>query len=259
MPDYSTSRCPVCKKKFTAEDDIVVCPTCGTPHHRSCYLEAGQCANTELHANGESWAPEAAAAAEEQKLDGARPLRCSRCSTINPPETVYCQICGNKLEENPQNTGAYRQPDYNGPSPIPPSPFTTPFGGVDSDDVIGGVRVRDLTLFVGTSSFYFLPRFKEMEQGVVRVLWNWPALLFHFFYCFYRKMYKVGFLLLGILTLLNLPNLVLSYEYALQLLQNLGTDKLFTFQTAGLETYVTLSYLCQFLGHRGTGVLQHQL
>ncbi len=31
--------CPVCMKKFTETDDIAVCPECGTPHHRECYLK----------------------------------------------------------------------------------------------------------------------------------------------------------------------------------------------------------------------------
>ena len=34
---YSGLCCPVCKVKFKDDDDIVVCPACGAPHHRSCY------------------------------------------------------------------------------------------------------------------------------------------------------------------------------------------------------------------------------
>lgn len=43
--------CPVCRKKFTDTDDIVVCPECGTPHHRECYLNNGKCALEEIHAH----------------------------------------------------------------------------------------------------------------------------------------------------------------------------------------------------------------
>ena len=31
---YTGIPCAACGKKFTAEDDVVVCPECGTPHHR---------------------------------------------------------------------------------------------------------------------------------------------------------------------------------------------------------------------------------
>ena len=52
---YIGEQCPVCQKEFTAEDDIVVCPECGTPHHRDCYMLGNRCANEELHAAGEKW------------------------------------------------------------------------------------------------------------------------------------------------------------------------------------------------------------
>lgn len=29
--DYIGFRCPVCDKNFHADDDVVVCPVCGTP------------------------------------------------------------------------------------------------------------------------------------------------------------------------------------------------------------------------------------
>ena len=35
---YENETCPVCGEKFTADSDVVVCPDCGTPHHRECYL-----------------------------------------------------------------------------------------------------------------------------------------------------------------------------------------------------------------------------
>lgn len=44
--------CIVCKKKFSQDDDVVVCETCGTPYHRDCYKSVGKCINTEYHAKG---------------------------------------------------------------------------------------------------------------------------------------------------------------------------------------------------------------
>ena len=53
--DYIGEKCPVCGKNFHADDDVVVCPICGTPHHRECYENLGHCFNEEKHAEGFSF------------------------------------------------------------------------------------------------------------------------------------------------------------------------------------------------------------
>lgn len=52
MSIYNNCVCPVCKKQFEDGDDIVVCPECGTPHHRECYNSIHHCANADLHSEG---------------------------------------------------------------------------------------------------------------------------------------------------------------------------------------------------------------
>ena len=51
--------CVACGKKFTPEDDIVVCPECGAPYHRACYKELGHCVHADRHAEGPgpTWHP----------------------------------------------------------------------------------------------------------------------------------------------------------------------------------------------------------
>lgn len=58
---YTGIPCAACGKKFTAEDDVVVCPECGTPYHRACYKELGHCVNEARHAEGYVWQPPKAA------------------------------------------------------------------------------------------------------------------------------------------------------------------------------------------------------
>ena len=44
MANY-TGKCFSCGEVFKDGDDIVVCPECGTPYHRECYLKEGKCIN----------------------------------------------------------------------------------------------------------------------------------------------------------------------------------------------------------------------
>ena len=41
--------CQFCHGILFEEDDIVVCPECGAPHHRECWQKAGKCALEEFH------------------------------------------------------------------------------------------------------------------------------------------------------------------------------------------------------------------
>ena len=50
---YTNYKCPVCNNQFTEDDDVVVCPECGTPHHRECYIQNGNCANADKHGTNE--------------------------------------------------------------------------------------------------------------------------------------------------------------------------------------------------------------
>ena len=60
MNKFAGSKCIVCEKEFKEDDDIVICPDCGTPYHRECYAKNGKCINDELHQNGGEWQPEKA-------------------------------------------------------------------------------------------------------------------------------------------------------------------------------------------------------
>ena len=43
--DLNGQKCPACGRNFDHDDDIVVCPVCGTPQHRACWDERGECVN----------------------------------------------------------------------------------------------------------------------------------------------------------------------------------------------------------------------
>ena len=42
MPKYYGCPCEGCGEPLTLKDDIVVCPDCGAPYHRTCYEKLGR-------------------------------------------------------------------------------------------------------------------------------------------------------------------------------------------------------------------------
>ena len=109
MQNYISEKCPVCGKEFCRDDDIVVCPDCGTPHHRECYKQLGHCANEEKHGSFE-WSESfstgnMSGAAEPQSVPaGTEAAICPYCGTKNPAGGRYCVNCGAplvKTEERP--------------------------------------------------------------------------------------------------------------------------------------------------------------
>ena len=249
MGIYAGTKCPVCEKKFTDADDIVVCPICGTPYHRECYQTAGHCINEKLHRSHTSWSAQGAQREEEQKYDGNAPLRCSKCGTINPPDGIFCQICGCRLSDK---EGPHASEGPMNPDPITMSAYTTPYGGVSPDEEIDGISVRDLALFVGENSFYFIPRFLDFYHGKKSAGWNWGAFFFHGFYFLYRKMYGLGIGLLALGGLFNLPGVLCSIGIFYQAPTVLGMNILLLNRIAVICNILTLglSLFCSMAANR---------
>ena len=79
MANYTGKKCFSCGEAFKDGDDIVVCPECGTPYHRECYLKEGKCINDALHESGQSWE-------QTQESVESENIRCIRCGFENPPD-----------------------------------------------------------------------------------------------------------------------------------------------------------------------------
>ncbi len=208
MKEYLGTRCPVCEQRFGEGDDVVVCPDCGTPYHRACYRQAGHCVNQELHEKHEAWSPEDSRRREEERFEGENSRRCGKCGTINPEDGIFCQICGYPLKSG--EAAAEGADSQRGPQPIAPNPYTTPYGGISPDETLDGIPVRDLALFVGDNSHYFIPRFCDRHAAGRSAAWNWPAFLFRGLYFLYRKMYLAGAVLLILSLLISAPAMLVN-------------------------------------------------
>ncbi len=220
MANYIGVHCPVCDKRFADGDDIVVCPNCGAPHHRECYQKIGHCALEELHPKGHTW--QASEKQTQTDVNGASSEAvCPACGAHNPRSGIFCQVCGAPLGHGGEGKAAnpYGNPFAKG-NAASGAAYTAAFGGLSPDEKIEGESARDIALFVGNNSYYFLPRFKLLSRHG-GVTFNWAALLFHAFYFLYRKMYLVGVCIFGVMLLSYIPEFMTLKEQTYYLMQNM--------------------------------------
>lgn len=241
---YANIDCPVCGEPLDSEttgDVVVVCPDCGAPYHLECYKKSGQCIFTDLHEKNEDWV----APKKELEYNPQEEFRCPRCGAVNPSDGIACEVCGTQLRDRPLQENP-EMPKMGGgfiPRSMPLNPFTTPFGGVSPDEEIDGIPAKDLAIFVGQNSHYFLPRFKVMSK-VRSIVVNWAAFIFMGIYFLYRKMYALGTVIIIGTILLSIPSMLALIENA-NSVEALNTS---TLDAALLGKLVTIaSFISAFL------------
>ena len=111
MPKYYGCPCEGCGEPLTLKDDIVVCPDCGAPYHRTCYEKLGRCIHSPAHAAGDEWHfPYQDAELRTCPSCGERTLRseetCRCCGAALPPETEADeQLNDRKAAQDEQHDG----------------------------------------------------------------------------------------------------------------------------------------------------------
>ena len=165
---YSNQKCPICNEAFKGDDDIVVCPMCGTPHHRECYKKNGECGNYNKHQDGFRWAPEVEDA----------PVVNEEQSTPPPPQN-----------EIPFGTQPAQSAVFFGNRPSPYALFPK--------EVVDGVETEEVAEFVQANGFKYVQKFFYTKSG--KKTFNWGAFLLGPFWFFYRKLYKLGAIFLALL------------------------------------------------------------
>lgn len=176
--DYLNEICPVCGRPFAAGDDIVVCPDCGTPHHRECWKIKNACENQHLHGEGFEWKPSA-------------PLKLT-------PAAAFSDSGENK--DKPENGTAPVLPVFNTIENEEDFEKLLLRGtGYKKDDTIDGVSVGDAVLYIQQGAKGYIRKFKTKKFS-----FNWAAFFFTPAWFFYRKMYKAGAVLLALVVALSL-------------------------------------------------------
>lgn len=174
---YTNQKCPVCGEAFKGDDDIVVCPVCGTPHHRDCYRKNGECKNTDRHNDGYCWAPEQL----------RQPFSPTDSNGAHQNGTEHGEPYRSQTENRSNNT---ENPFFGNQSAQ--DPFS-----LFPKELDDGVMTEEAASFVRISAFKYLRNFFYAKSK--RKTWNWAAFLFAPYWFFYRKMYKLGVIFMSIL------------------------------------------------------------
>ncbi len=175
--NFTGKICDGCREPFEDGDDIVVCPVCGTPQHRSCYEKNHHCVNEYLHSPDFVWScPE-----DEEKQE-------------EPTVAQYRSVQG----EQPQTSPFIRE--------TPEEMESVFMRGVlyDPKDDIGGAKVGDAADYLQNAAPRYISKLMKQKKSGRKLSWNWAAFLFTPYWFFYRKLYKAGSLFLAISIALSL-------------------------------------------------------
>lgn len=183
---FANKICPVCKAPFTGNADIVVCPVCGTPHHRVCYSAQNKCALEELHEKGFVWK--------------------GRLPDEPEPEPVKPeQIVDEHHAEYPSDTPRISEEEMLDMLDAE-NPFRDFLSGV-ADKTIGAddVSMHELSAYSATSIYHYGRAFRSF-RGMIdgkkhKVFFNVCSGLFAPAFQFYRKMDFFGVIVLIVMTL----------------------------------------------------------
>lgn len=194
--DYTNELCTKCGKPFRPEDDVVVCPECGSPYHRACWEEAGACVNTALHQSGGSWQAQQEARSREMQR-----RECPRCHYKNLPDATFCSGCGMPLQApgagNPQDARV----EMAGVRIDPEQPLL----GLDPDEDLGGATVAEMGDFIGSNQLYYLSLFAAMKRTGKKISFNAMALFFPHIFFVNRKMWLWTVISLVVQFVLGIP------------------------------------------------------
>lgn len=179
--NFIGEKCVLCEKVFEEGDDVVVCPECGSPHHRECYKKHGRCANLYMHETGQKWKRFIINSSHETPT-----------IIINSEEI---EKYTSESEENQARAGMESEMIRE--------------TGFNLNEDMGGVTLKEIIAFVGTNQFYYIPVFKRMKDLGSKISFNLSCFLLPSFYFANRKMWLWAIIASVISVILNIPASVL--------------------------------------------------
>lgn len=216
MSRFTDKLCPICRERFTDNDDVVVCPECGTPHHRECYNKTGSCGVGGYHAEGFVWNGKLPDELETVRQEAPK-------DSFDPHYAEYPTGAG--AQDIPHSSGVPEIEELNG-FPDQYFEFYREIRSMTIDEERGedGVSGKELCHFAGKSIMHYAQAFSAFRKGIIKDGKRQPVKIFinvcsGFFmpiHQFYRRMDLLGILLLLVSAVTALPEILLMYdvEYA---------------------------------------------
>ena len=237
-------QCQICKGYLFADDDVVVCPICGAPHHRDCWNAVGHCGAEENHGTENQYdvlkgkAEKDKAAALHEQPDTVH--TCPNCHrTSKTPGAEFCPYCGHSYNVNRAEPHVF--------AGEMPNPFDI-YGGLPKDATIDGVKIKDIATFVGSNSARYINRFSALNKKR-KGSWNWAAFLFPSGWCFSRKMFPLGI----IYTILSIASTICMVPFT-EIVEELSGGQALSYSAAyalvenNLKSFDLFALLFAFLG-----------
>lgn len=243
--DYIGEKCPVCNKEFTGDDDIVVCPECGAPHHRECYKLENKCAYADRHENGFKW--KRTPAEGENGASDEQVIICPVCHSRNSASVNFCGKCGSRLHPaergdgqaqagygNFQGQGSYQgqQGAYRSGDGRADMETVFSYLGFDPNEDMGeGSTLKDVSSFVGSNTLYYIPIFKRMKDFGTKISFNLSCLIFPHLYFANRRMWFWAILATVVSIICSLPNMIVTVADMINsgIIEMAGTDAVVSF------------------------------
>lgn len=243
MSRFENKLCPVCRSRFNEKADTVVCPVCGTPHHRVCYLINNKCALENLHESGWSWngmLPD-----EEKEKAAEEETNAAVSAEVDPPSVDPHHA------EYPSGTPYKEEQRMFEEQLGVENPFKELFKTLNDKEIgTDGVSMHELVAYSATSVFHYGKAFNAFRGNIDgkkhKVSFNFCSGLFAPVFQFYRRMNGFGVISLLLILLPSAASVLISE----QTLASAGYPLLYSLEFAPIVIMVLLCMFGDYIYYR---------
>lgn len=232
---YKGEKCSACGNIFTDNDDVVVCPDCGSPHHRQCYAASGRCANHERHGEKFRWKSEIPEKKSEKSAESSTLVTCTECGASIQINESTCPFCGAECKhEKPADNMSVKDKTF------------LMFYGVRPDSKMGELTVEEMMSFVKQNSFYYYHLFRRFSDSLGKISFNFMCFVFPPMYFATRRMWGWAAVTTLLSVLLTVP-LMLVYMADITLTDDtmrLLSNSAASFIAQNREIFLTAVNIC---------------
>ncbi len=169
--DLKYVQCPYCLKPFQENDDVVVCPDCGTPAHRACWKQNGHCLYENKHASGFVWqipySKEREEAEQKAREEEAARKRAQTFGTGNGGRDTRPD--GMPFDNEYGNYASYTTGDHGEMKPT--------MRVIGPDEMLGDFRVREYGDVIQKNKNKYIPKFFIMDRTKRHFVGNFAAFI----------------------------------------------------------------------------------